>query len=142
MAAIKTIATPAGVDAYLESVEPEARRADAKAVCAIMARLSGEPPVMWGGSIVGFGRYAYAYDSGRTGEAMRIGFSARKSALVLYIIGGFPRHEAILARLGKHTTGKSCLYLKRLSDADPAVLEELIAASLAHMAKTNPEGTA
>lgn len=142
MAANKTQPTDASVDDFLDTIEPEQRRADAKAVCALMARLSGEPPVMWGTSIVGFGRYAYAYESGRKGEFLRIGFGARKTALVLYLIGGFPQHADLLAKLGRHSTGASCLYLKKLADADPAVLEELIAASLAYMAEKYPEKAA
>jgi hypothetical protein len=138
MAENKTQPTASSVEAFLDGITSAQRRDDAKALCAIMSRLSGAPPVMWGSAIVGFGRYRYAYDSGRTGEFLRIGFAARSNALVLYLIGGFPQHDALLARLGKYSTGKSCLYLKKLSDADPAVLEELIAAAWAHMADKYP----
>src|SRR3712207_3063185 len=129
----------ADVSAFLAGVEPARRREDAQAVCAVMERLSGEPPAMWGASMVGFGRYRYRYDSGREGEAFLTGFSPRKGALTLYVTGDFPRREALLARLGKHTTGKSCVYLKSLDDVDGSVLEELIAESLAWMRATHRE---
>jgi Domain of unknown function (DU1801) len=133
MAENKTKVTAADVGTFLEAVPNAQRREDAKIVCGMMERLSGEPPKMWGPSMVGFGRYRYKYESGREGEAMRIGFSPRSNALVLYIMGGFPRHDEIMARLGKYTTGKSCLYIKKLSDVDQGALEELVAASLDYM---------
>ena len=105
----------------------------------MMERISGFPATMWGPSIVGFGRYHYRYDSGRQGEAPRIGFSPRAKELVLYLIGGFPRHQALMDRLGKYRTGKACLYLKRLADVDEAVLEELIGEALAYMREKYPE---
>ena len=95
---------------------------------------------MWGPSIVGFGRYHYRYDSGHEGEWCRIGFSPRAKELVVYIVGGFPRHQPLMDRLGKHRTGKSCLYIKRLADVDPSVLEQLITESLDHMREKYPEG--
>lgn len=126
---------PSGIEpaAFIAALPDAARRADAEAVCALMERLSGEPPVMWGPSIVGFGRYRYRYDSGREGEMARIGFSPRKAELVLYLADGFAGHAALLAKLGKHRTGKSCLYIRKLSDVDRDVLAALIAGSLAHM---------
>ena len=138
MAEQKTKPTALSVKKFLSAVEPAQRRQDAIDVCAMMERLSREPPRMWGSSIVGFGSYHYHYESGHEGDAFRIGFSPRKAALVLYIMGGFPRHADLMARLGKHTTGKSCLYLKKLSDVDEVVLEELMASSLAYMRKTYP----
>ncbi|ADO75413.1 DUF1801 domain-containing protein [Stigmatella aurantiaca] len=134
----KTQVTDAAVDSFLDKIEPKARRDDAKAVAALMARISGAPPQMWGSSIVGFGSYHYRYDSGREGDAPRIGLSPRKAALVLYIMGGFPRYEALLSKLGKVTTGKACVYIKKLSDIDLEVLEALITDSLAYMRKTYP----
>jgi hypothetical protein len=125
----KTQATDADVAAFLDAVEPDERRADGKTVCAMMQRISGEPPVLWGPSIIGFGRCHYRYDSGREGDMPRIGFSPRKAGLVLYVVFGFPPFDEILGRLGKHTTSKSCLYIKKLADVDMAVLEELIQAS-------------
>jgi hypothetical protein len=139
MAENKTKATDADVGAFLDAVPDSRRRADAKAVAATMARISGEKPVLWGPSILGFGRYHYRYDSGREGDAPRIGFSPRAKELVLYLMGGFDRHEALMARLGKVRTGKACLYVKSLDDVDRDVLEQLIAASLDYMRETYPD---
>ena len=139
MAENKTKPTEQSVEAFLEAVTPAARRQDAQALCAMMARISGEAPRMWGPTIVGFGQYHYRYDSGREGDMLRVGFSPRKPALVLYLARNFPRGAELMARLGKFTTGGSCTYVKRLADVDLAVLEELIAASLAHMRETYPE---
>ena len=127
---LKTRQTPADVDAFLAAAEPASRRDDARAVGALMARVSGLPARMWGPSIVGFGSYNYRYDSGHQGEMCRMGFSPRKAALVLYL-PGCPEREALLARLGKHSTGKACLYIKRLAEVDPAVLETLVQRSWA-----------
>ena len=138
MAANKTQATSADVTAFIEDMADETQRADAHVIAAMMARLSGEPPKMWGPSIIGFGRYHYKYDSGREGDAPRIGFSPRKGQTVLYLIDGYAGKDAQLARLGKHKLGKSCLYIKRLSDVDTAVLEEMVAETLAYMAQTYP----
>jgi uncharacterized protein DUF1801 len=137
MAELKTKPTQASVEAFLDAVPDPQKRADAKAVCALMARLSGEPPAMWGPSIVGFGRYRYKYDSGHEGEMARIGFSPRARELVLYL---FPRHQALMERLGRYRTGKSCLYIKRLADVDEAVLEALVGESLDYMRAAYPEG--
>jgi hypothetical protein len=134
----KTKPTGVSVDAFLDGVADPRKRADAKAVRALMERVSGEPAMMWGPSIVGFGSYHYKYESGREGDMGRIGFSPRSSALVLYLVGGFPRHQALMDRLGKYKTGKSCLYIKRLADVDESVLEELARESLASMAKAYP----
>ena len=123
----------ADVQAFLAAVEPEQRRADAEAVCELMARVTGRPPVMWGTSIVGFGAYHYRYESGREGDAPITGFSPRKAALVLYVMGGFPQHDELMVKLGKYTTGKSCLYIKRLADVDLGVLEALVAESVAYV---------
>lgn len=124
----KTRSTSADVDAFLAAAP---RPEDARAIAALMARVSGASATMWGPSIVGFDRYHYRYDSGREGEMCRIGFSPRKAALTLYVNAGDPARADALARLGPHTTGKSCLYIKRLADVDLAVLEELVAAALA-----------
>ena len=126
----KTKPTAVIVADFLAGVEPEARRADAQALCEIMGRVSGEPATMWGPTIIGFGRRHYRYESGREGETPAAGFASRKPALALYLSLG-ARREDFLARLGKHTTGKGCIYIKRLSDVDPGVLREMIAASLA-----------
>ena len=134
-----TVSGPADVGAYIATVSDERQRADAEKLCAIFSRVTGHPPVLWGPSIIGFGSYHYRYDSGREGDMCRIGFSPRKGNTVLYIIGGFPSHADILARLGKHKTGKSCLYVKWLDDLNMAALEELISKSWAEMAKRYPD---
>jgi uncharacterized protein DUF1801 len=140
MAELKTGPTGVAVDEFLDAVPDPQRREDARKLRAMMERLSGEPAAMWGSSIVGFGRYRYKYDSGHEGEMGRIGFSPRARELVVYIVGGFPRHRPLMDRLGKHRTGKSCLYIKRLSDVDETVLERLITESLAYMREKYPEG--
>ena len=139
MAEVKTKLEDASAEDFIAAIEPSERRADAEAVAAMMARLSGEPPRMWGGSMVGFGRYRYEYASGRKGEMFRTGFGSRKAALVLYVMDGFPRHAELLSRLGKFTTGKSCLYVKKLTDVDAGVLEALVAESLAAMKARYPD---
>lgn len=126
------------VESLLAGVTPPEPQADARALAALMARVTGVAPDRWG-TMIGFGRYHYRYESGREGDAMRIGFAPRKAELVLYVMGGFPGHEDLLARLGRHRAGKSCLYLKRLGDADPAVLEALIDAGWRHMAERYPD---
>lgn len=126
----KTVESDAAVEDFLDRVEPPERQADGRTVAALMARLSGEPAHMWGASIIGFGRYHYRYDSGRAGDMCRIGLSPRKAELVLYLAG---LDDADFAPLGKHRRGKGCLYIKRLSQIDMAVLERLIVQSLAHM---------
>ena len=125
MAEIKTRPTDASVDAFLDSVKHPVRRADGKAVRAMMERVTGEPAVMWGPSIVGFGSYHYRYASGHEGDMCRIGFSPRSANLVLYT-GGFPEYADLLAKLGKHKTSKACLYVNKLADVDMAVLEEIV----------------
>lgn len=131
----KTVETDAAVEDFLAGVAPEERQADGRVVAELMAQLSGEPARMWGPSIIGFGRYHYRYDSGREGESCRIGFSPRKAELVFYLAG---LEEADFAPLGKHRRGKGCLYVKRLSGIDMAVLEGLIVKSLDHMDRTYP----
>jgi hypothetical protein len=126
----KTQPTALSVDEFLAQVTPEDRRADALALCEIMTGLSGEPARMWGPSIVGFGVRHYRYESGREGEILRIGFSPRKPAIVLYGVGQAENNPAVAA-LGKVTTGKGCIYVKRLADIDLASLEALIAETLA-----------
>ncbi len=124
MAEIKTKPTEVSVYAFLEGVEHPVRRADGKAVRAMMERVAGEPATMWGPSIIGFGSYHYRYASGHDGDMPRVGFSPRKANLVLYV-GGFPEYEALLAKLGKHKSSKACLYLNKLADVDLDILEEI-----------------
>jgi len=127
MAQNKTQATDASVEAFLAKVEPEQRRADGRLVAGMMARITGEPATMWGPSIIGFGTHHYRYESGREGDICRIGFSPRKAQLVFYVGAGSGRLDSLLAKLGKHSTGKGCLYIRKLSDVDQAVLKALIA---------------
>ncbi len=138
MSELKTKLNDASVDEFLAKVEPEVRRKDAIEVSEMMSELTGEPAKMWGDSIVGFGSYHYVYASGREGDWMRIGFSPRKTALTLYIMSGFSEYEALLERLGKYKTGKSCLYIKKLADIDRDVLTELMRQSLIYMKKQYP----
>ena len=129
----KTVQTDGDVDAFLATVENPRRRADAGRVLDLMREVTGEPPKMWGSSIVGFGSYRYRYASGRDGSSLVVGFAPRKQNLVLYIMPGFSSHAALLSRLGKFRTGKSCLYVNRLDDVDLRVLEELVRESVAEM---------
>jgi hypothetical protein len=122
-----TVPTDASVHDFLAAVPDERRRADGLRLCAMLRDITGEQPVMWGSSIVGFGTYRYTYESGRTGDWPLVGFSPRKQQLVVYLVGGYEeRYPSVLARLGPHKTGKGCLYLKRLDDVDESALHELI----------------
>ncbi len=140
MAQNKTQPTDESVIKFLTGVMPESKRQDAFKLLEMMERLSGYQAKMWGPSIVGFGEYHYKYDSGREGDFMRIGFSPRKAKHSLYIISGINQYQHLLDKLGKHKTGKSCLYVNHLKDIDLSVLEEIIKADLAHMAEKYPEG--
>ncbi|MBV6658127.1 MAG: DUF1801 domain-containing protein [Devosiaceae bacterium] len=135
MAHNKTQPTSASVEAYLATVEPEARRADAQALDALFRRITGWEPALWSGNMVGFGRYSYRYASGREGEWFATGFAPRKANLSIYIMPGYADFSDILGRLGKHKKGKSCLYLTRLADVDEDVLAELIEAGLSDLGK-------
>ena len=133
MAETKTKPTQMRVADFLDAAPDTVRREDAKTLLALMTRISNEEPVMWGPSIIGFGSYHYRYESGHEGDACRLGFSPRKAELVLYVLNGSPEQEAQLARLGKHRTGKACLYIRKLADVDMAVLEEIVRGALASM---------
>lgn len=121
----KTKATTSSVAAFFDALDP-ARRSDAKELLALMQQTSGEKPKLWGPSIVGFGSYHYRYESGREGDMPLISFSPRKAALVLYSMLDHPQAKVLLDKLGKHTTGKGCLYIKKLTDVDRSVLDTLI----------------
>ena len=138
MAELKTKENDQSVEAFLSSIDDVQKQADCRALVAIMQEATGAAPRMWGDSIVGFGHYHYKYASGREGDWFLTGFAPRKQNLTLYIMAGVDNYEALLGRLGKHTTGKSCLYVKRLADVDMPVLKELVAKSVAHMKATNP----
>ena len=134
MAELKTKETTNSVSAFLEKVADEGRRADCRIVVDIMQSVIKEEPRMWGSSIVGFGRYHYKGKSGREGEWPITGFSPRKGDLTLYIMGGFDKFPELMKGLGKYKTGKSCLYIRKLSDVDVKVLRKLVAQSVKLMA--------
>lgn len=134
----KTRATDGSVEDFLRGVEPERRRDDGFALLELFRRTTGWEPRLWGPSIVGFGEYHYKYDSGREGDFLATGFSPRKAKLTLYIMPGYENYGDILERLGKHSLGKSCLYINKLPDIDQAVLAELIAAGLTDLQKKYP----
>lgn len=135
MSGLKTKANSGSVTAFLGSVGNEQRRKDAFELLALMKQVTGERPRMWGTSLVGFGSYHYCYQGGREGDWPLTAFSPRAQSLSVYIMPGFARYAALLDKLGKYTTGKSCLYLKRLDDVDRKVLERLVARSVADMKK-------
>jgi uncharacterized protein DUF1801 len=131
MAENKTKATRVSVAAFIDAVTDPAKRADAKALVKLMQSATGEKPKMWGPSIIGFGSQHYIYESGREGDMPVISFSPRKPATVLYGVMGFDDAKALLAKLGKHSTGKGCLYIKKLGDVDQEVLEKLVVKAVA-----------
>jgi hypothetical protein len=119
--------TDAPVAGFLARVPDERRREDARRLCSMMQEITGEPPAMWGASIIGFGSYHYRYASGREGDSALASFSPRSQHLAIYLVGEFEeRHRSVLARLGAHKTGRGCLYIKRLDDVDHDALRELI----------------
>jgi Domain of unknown function (DU1801) len=137
----KTRPTQASVAAYLAAIEDEARRKDCQTLAALMKRVTGHAPRMWGASIVGFDRYHYRYDSGHEGDACVAGFSARKGDISIYLVAGYEAAptRALLAQLGRHKTGKACLYIKRLADINLPVLEQLVAQSVAETRRRYPQ---
>lgn len=137
MAELKTKPNEQNVEAFLSGVADENRRQDCLALINLMKEVTGAEAKIWGDSIVGFGSYHYCYESGREGDWFLTGFSPRKNNLTLYIMSGFEQSEALLQKLGKHTTGKACLYVKRLQDIDQAVLRELVKRSVEYTQKTN-----
>ncbi|MCA9938991.1 MAG: DUF1801 domain-containing protein [Anaerolineales bacterium] len=137
MAELKTQKNDQSVDAFLQTVADERKRQDCYDLLALMQEVTGAEPVMWGSSIIGFGSYHYKYASGREGEWFLTGFAPRKQNLTLYIMAGFDQYGELMSKLGKHSTGKSCLYIKRLADVDQDVLRRLVALSAEHVARTN-----
>lgn len=135
----KTTRTKASVDDFINAIDHDRKREEARTLLALFERVTGEPPKMWGPSIIGFGAYHYKYDSGREGDWMRTGFSPRKAKHSLYLMGGYcdeveaERRKEKLERLGKWTRGKSCLYINKLADVDMDVLEEIVADDWATM---------
>jgi hypothetical protein len=138
MAEAKTQRTKQSVTAFLKRIPDKQKQKDAFALLDIMRQVTKAEPVMWGGSIVGFGTYRYQYASGREGEWPLTGFSPRKQNLTLYITSGFEQYEELLKSLGKFKTGKACLYVNRLDDVHLPTLRKLIRQSVQHMIKTNP----
>ena len=132
MAGNKTTPNDQDVEQFLNSVADEQKRQDSFTILELMKQVTGLEPRMWGSSIVGFGSYHYRYESGREGDMILAGFSPRKQNLTLYNMGGFERYDDLLKQLGKHSTGKGCLYIKRLDDVDLATLKSLIEESFQH----------
>jgi hypothetical protein len=137
MAELKTKRNKGDVEAFLNSVPNDKKRQDSFAVLELIKQVTGMKPEMWGDSIVGFGSYHYKYKSGREGDWFLTGFSPRKQNLTLYIMSGFDDYDKLLGKLGKHSTGKSCLYIKKLDDVDTDVLKDLVKQSVEHMQKSN-----
>jgi hypothetical protein len=140
MAELKTKPTEQSVEQFLQGVSPEQKRRDCLALVELMRQITGSEPRMWGNNMVGFGSYHYKYASGHEGDYFLTGFSPRKQNLTLYIMAGFDRYDDLMQRLGKYTTGKSCLYVKRLADIDLPTLGELIRQSVSTMTQTYPQG--
>ncbi len=138
MAELKTKPTAMSVTAFMNAIEDKTQRADCKAIAAMMRKATGKRAKMWGSSMVGYGSYHYKYASGREGDYFLTGFSPRKQATSVYIMAGFSGYDALMKKLGKYKTGKSCLYIKKLSDVDEKVLEQLIRKSVAEMRKKYP----
>lgn len=137
MADLKTAPTNASVETFLSGIADDTRRQDCLTLLNIMKQATNAEPKMWGASIVGFGSYHYKYGSGREGDWFLTGFSPRKQNLTLYIMAGFTRYDDLMRKLGKHKTGKSCLYVRRLADIELDVLQELIQHSVQHVARSH-----
>lgn len=137
MAENKSNATEASVEAYLAAIADETRRKDCQVLAELMAKAVKEPAKMWGTGIVGFGSYHYKYESGREGDACLTGFASRKGDISIYLVGSHPGQEELLANLGKHKMGKGCLYVRRLSDVDLKILEQLILGAVAQRKRQN-----
>lgn len=138
MAELKTKLNDASVADFLNAVKDEQARADCWAIVELMQKVTKAEPKMWGANIVGFGMYTYKYASGRTGDWPMVGFSPRKQNLTLYVMGGFEDHDELMEKLGKFTCGKSCIYIKRLSDLHVPTLKKLLKASIKHILKIYP----
>lgn len=135
----KTQPTAVAPSAFIGALVDERRRRESATLVQMMREVTGEEPVMWGSSIVGFGSYHYKYASGREGDAPRAGFSPRKGALTVYCMPGFASQRDLLARLGPHKTSVSCLYIRKLDDVDLEVLRQIVARSVSQLAETYPE---
>ena len=131
----KTLENDSNVNDFLEGVQDAQKKADSYTILQMMEDITGFKPKMWGASLVGFDSYHYKYETGREGDMLKVGFSPRKTAMTVYIMPGFERYDDLMSKLGKYKTGKSCLYIKKLSDVDMAVLKELITESYQYMTK-------
>ena len=138
MAGSKTKPTAASVADFVAAMPDETRRSDVRQMIAMLSAMTGEPAYMWGPTMIGFGTYHYVYESGREGDAPLVSLASRASDLVLYLCEDFPERGPLLARLGKHKLGKSCLYIRKLADIDAAVLEALVEASSAALRRRYP----
>ena len=138
MTEAKTKLTERSVDSFIVTIEDDKVRADCYTIVNLMEKVTGEKPKMWGPAIIGFGKYTYKYESGRSGEICMTGFSPRKANITLYVLAGFPGQAELLQSLGKHKSGKGCLYIKRLDDVDINVLESLIKESINFLKEKYP----
>jgi hypothetical protein len=138
MAELKTKKTAKSVSAFLTAIEDDQIRKDSKTVAALMQKVTKAKPAMWGTNLVGFGSVRLKYASGRELDWMLTAFAPRKSNITLYLMSGFAQHEALMAKLGKHSRGQGCLHIKRLSDVHLPTLTKLITASVKHVQKTHP----
>jgi hypothetical protein len=139
MADLKTRPTSVSVDEFIGAIADERVRAECSVLHDLMKEITGEEPQLWMNNTVGFGTYHYRYPTGQEGDWYTTGFAPRKANLTIYIMSGFPQHADLMARLGKHSTGKSCLYVKKLEDIDLDVLRELIRRSCEHVRATYPQ---
>lgn len=139
--ALKTQKNKASVQEFLDTIADERRKKDARAVSALMEEVTGDKPAMWGTSMVGFGSYHYKYDSGQEGDWPMVAFSPRKDSLTVYIMPGFAEYSELLEKLGKHKTGRSCLYIKSLDDVHLPTLKTLVRQSVKHMERIVKEKT-
>ena len=136
MAELKTKVTDASAVEFLNAIKDDRRRQDCFTILELMRKAARSEPEMWGSSIIGFGNYHYVYNSGREGDWFLTGFSPRKQNLTLYVMGGFAQYDTLLKKLGKHKTGKSCLYINKLQDIHLPALRKLIDQSVKHARKT------
>ncbi|QKS69812.1 DUF1801 domain-containing protein [Paenalkalicoccus suaedae] len=134
----KTLPHDGDVDAFIESVDSKTKKQDAYRLLDIFQEETKEPPVMWGPSMIGFGEYHYKYDSGHEGKAFQVGFSPRKAKISLYFATGDPERDELLQHFGKHTSGKSCVYINKLADVNEDILRSLIRQSVAFLTNTYP----
>ena len=138
MAQNKTKVTELTVESYFSGIADETRRKDCETLSKLMEKAIDEPPKMWGTSIVGFGSYHYKYESGREGDSCLAGFSSRKGDITLYLASGFPGQDELLSKLGKHKTGKGCLYIRTLNDVDIKTLEQIVMKAVMERRRNHP----